>query len=414
VRRFLLVTLVTQACALALAGCTQGASRPRPWPFGRLELGLANGPGDAASLQSPVRFGIRYQYLSGGVNTTGSWQHWGRGGGSYVTAYIRESEEHHIVPVFSYYLLRQSQPGSSIDDEATADLTNLRDAATMRAYYEDLTVFFRLASAASGPVVLQVEPDLWGYVEQRSARNDASTVPVAVASSGVPAVQGMPNNAAGFARAVLALRDAYAPRVIVGYHVSIWGTGKNIQGSPLKASEVDAMAAKAVSYYRSLHAGFDLLFSELADRDAGYAQVRDGIGAWWNPRDFGHDVRFLGNLHSRLRLPIVMWQIPPGNTLMRAMNDTPSHYQDNKVQFLLGEGSRPHLLAYVRAGLVALLFGSGQAQDTCVCDADHDGITNPPPITGNTRLSLSADDDGGYFRAQAGAYYRHGRLRLAR
>ena len=43
---------------------------------------------------------------------------------------------------------------------------------------------------------------------------------------------------------------------------------------------------------------------------------------------------------------------------------------------------------------------------TCACDAAKDGVTNPAPINGNTRASLSADDDGGYFKRQARAYYK--------
>ena len=100
------------------------------------------------------------------------------------------------------------------------------------------------------------------------------------------------------------------------------------------------MAAKAARFYRSLHARYDVLFSELADRDAGYAQVNDGQELWWDAADFRHDVQFLAGLHHVVRLPIVLWQIPVGNTLMRAMNNTPHHFQDNKVQFLLGQGSR--------------------------------------------------------------------------
>ena len=57
-------------------------------------------------------------------------------------------------------------------------------------------------------------------------------------------------------------------------------------------------------------------------------------------------------------------------------------------------------------------MGGGADGTTCACDAHHDGVTNPPPIHGNTRSSLSADDDGGYFRAQTRAYYKAGALRL--
>jgi hypothetical protein len=103
---------------------------------------------------------------------------------------------------------------------------------------------------------------------------------------------------------------------------------------------------------------------------------------------------------------MVAWQIPLGNTVMRAENDTNDHYQDNRVQWLLGPQGRAHLRAYVAAGYVGFLFGRGADGNTCACDAAHDGVTNPAPIDGNTRPSLSADDDGGYFKAQVRAYYR--------
>jgi hypothetical protein len=98
---------------------------------------------------------------------------------------------------------------------------------------------------------------------------------------------------------------------------------------------------------------------------------------------------------------------------MRAMDDTNGHYQDNRVQWLLdGAKGRAHLKAYAKAGYVAFLFGGGATGTTCACDADKDGVTNPAPIDGNERPSLSADDDGGLFRSLARAYYRTGALRL--
>ena len=44
---------------------------------------------------------------------------------------------------------------------------------------------------------------------------------------------------------------------------------------------------------------------------------------------------------------------------MRAMNNTWDHFQDNRVQWLLGPDSRAHLRAYVAAGFVGFLFGRG-------------------------------------------------------
>jgi hypothetical protein len=413
VRRILLLACVLAVGALvvAVSGAVFADSPRHPWPFGDLQLGLASPAGDATALARSAPFGLRYQYLSAGVNTGNSWQTWGNGHGTYVNDYIAESERSHLVPVFSYYQLRQSAPGAAIGDESTADLTNLENRRTMRAYYLDLRAFFEHAARATGPVVLQVEPDLWGYIEQQARHNSAASVAASVASSGIPLLHRLPNTAAGFAQAVLVLRDHYAPHVIVGYHDSIWGSGKDIRGSHPTDLEVDQMAARSVEFYRSLHAHYDVLFSEFADRDAGFAQNVDGEGTsqWWDKTDFTHDVRYLSDVHSQLHLATILWQIPLGNTVMRALNNTPYHYQDNRVQTLLSPApaSRRLLRAYVHAGVVALLFGSGQPTDTCACDAAHDGVTNPPPIDGNRRLSVSADDDGGYFRERARAYYRH-------
>ena len=42
-----------------------------------------------------------------------------------------------------------------------------------------------------------------------------------------------------------------------------------------------------------------------------------------------------------------------------------------------------------------------------------DGVTNPAPINGNTGVSLNADDDGGFFKQKAVAYYTTGAMPLA-
>lgn len=97
---------------------------------------------------------------------------------------------------------------------------------------------------------------------------------------------------------------------------------------------------------------------------------------------------------------------------MRAVDNTWNHYQDNKVEWLLDDASRANLAAYADAGVIGFLFGRGADGVTCACDASGDGITNPAPVNGNTRTSLSADDDGGFFRDRANNYYRNGPLAL--
>ena len=123
-------------------------------------------------------------------------------------------------------------------------------------------------------------------------------------------------------------------------------------------------------------------------------------------------MHFIRAYTKRAQQRVVVWQIPVGNTLMRAMNNTWGHYQDNHVQWLLGKDSRKHLRTLADAGAVAYLFGGGADGTTCACDGRQDGVTNPAPINGNTRSSYSADDDGGYLRHQARAYYGAGAMKL--
>jgi len=407
--------LLALCCALAAVLAVAPAAHARlAWPSATLQIGLDDEEGGAAALRASAPFGLRYHYLAGGVNTGSTWQSWATGNGSFVTNFINDSIVNGVIPVFSYYELRQSQPGAGQDDEQTAVLTNLNNVQTMRAWFADLKVFFQRAGETGQPVVLQLEPDLWGYVQVEGG-DDAGAVPAQVASTGMEELRALPNTAAGVARGVARLRDVYAPQVRLGYPMSIWGTGKDIAVSNEGDESVDALSTRASRFYASLKTDFDVLFTEVADRDAGYAVKRDGRRAddvWWDDDDWRRFTRFVGNVHADTKLPVAVWQIPLGNTLYRAVNDTPYHYADNRVQWLLGGSDRTHLRGLTGAGVVALLFGSGQADGTCACDAARDGVTNPPPTGTATRESIDADDDGGYFRARVRAYYAAGALPL--
>ena len=91
----------------------------------------------------------------------------------------------------------------------------------------------------------------------------------------------------------------------------------------------------------------------------------------------------------------------------------------------------------MNAGVVAFLFGGGAGGVTCACNASNDGVTNPAAINGNTMASelaaagtppaqvtrgsvptlvtpYAADDDGGFFRWKAYAYYQAGAASITR
>ena len=384
---------------------------PTRWPSRSVEIGMTDGPNTAAAMRSSAPFAFRYQYLAGGVNTGQGWSTWDTGA-QFPTYYIQDSVGNGMTPVFTYYQLRQSSPGNAMG-EPDGDFANIGNAATMRAYYADLKLFLQRAGAQSGStVILHVEPDLWGYIQQRYG-DDAASAPAVVGQSGVAELAGLPDNAAGFARAVVRLRDAYAPNVVLGYHLSLWGTTVDPLYQKPTDGEIDALATRSARFFTSLGAAFDVSFAEFSDRDAALTRAQSGGGdPWWYPNDFARNVRYLAKFSAVSQKRVVMWQIPLGNTKMRAENNTWNHYQDNKAEWLFDDPGRANLSAYARAGVIAFLFGRGGDGSTCACDAAGDGVTNPAPIGGNTRVSLSADDDGGYFRERAAAYYAAGSIPL--
>ncbi|MCW3017243.1 MAG: hypothetical protein JWO02_4335 [Solirubrobacterales bacterium] len=376
--------LLLLSCAiLTVAPVGAQAATPAGWPFDRLQLGMRDDEGGAAALRLQTRLGLRYHYLSGGANTGTGWSTWAQGGGSFVPGFVDDSVAHGFVPVFSLYQLRESTPGNGMDEVAGV-FANLGDRATMTAYLKDARLFFQKAGQTGRVAVLHVEPDLWGFVQRRGGRG--AGVPVQVATTGLDEVKGLPNTAAGLAQAFVRLRDRYAPKVLLGYHLSEWGTGEDIADSDPSDARIDELAASASGFYRSLGAKFDLVFAEQDNRDSGYSEVHDGDGgrSRWDAGDFARQARFLRDVSSATNRSIVLWQLPLGNA---SQDNTAHHYRDNRVQTLLGADGVAVRGAYVRAGVIAMLFGKALPEATCACDDDGDGT----------------DDDGGLFKRLADA-----------
>ena len=305
---------------------------------------------------------MRYQYLAGGVNTGHGWSTWNPAG-SFVTTYVRESFAAHTIPVFTYYQLLQSAPSAG-SSERGRDLSNLHNRATMRAYWRDYELLLRRVNAAAGSrlVVIHVEPDLWGYLEQAHATGLARS----------------------FAHRLITLRNRLAPHVRLAWHLSVWGTdeggGWEPQSKPSLA-HMDRLAAISAAFYGSLHAHFDLVFNDVTDRDAGYYRYVEGNPrTGWGPADFARHDHYIAGFTRRTHTAVVLWQLPVGDS---HENNTWNHFQDNRLQWWLGADAAAHLRATRAAGVIGLLFGAG--------------------ATGNT----TPQSDGGFFYRLARRYEAH-------
>src|SRR5579859_6180749 len=337
--------------------------------------------------------------------------------------------------MFPYYELLQSNGSCGACDENKKDVTNLNDAALMKAYFANFALLMKRLGPGTydgvngfgGPALVNVEPDFSGGYAVQAANgtcfgfctgrgNDPSLLKASVASSGDAEVAGFADTYQGFTRAVAHLRDVYAPNVVLGYDVSPWATGDDIglDASP----NVDAAGlGQKVGAFLSLTGPHELLFSDPLDRDAGQYRAQFGQNRWWDRLNvqFPNFARWEQYLHGAIvadsAKPMVLWQVPIGNQYFRTENNTDGHFQDNRAEYIFG-----HIPELIDNGIVGALFGAGNAGNTTNGDAKNDGVTNPPALCTtdgvsagqvcNEHQSTVADDDGGYLRMAGQAYYQ--------
>ncbi|MDD2761019.1 MAG: cellulose binding domain-containing protein [Methylomonas sp.] len=404
------------ACGLSLLAPTVSALPMAGNTPPVLAMGVGNSPVGEAGRHADMPVGYRFQYFTGGLGAD-DWRNWLTPDGTFADKWLQESYQAGTTPVITYYEIVHAAP-YRFEEPPTR---NLQTPATMKAYFENWIFLLQRIAAFGHPVIVQVEPDLWGYVEW--SNSDPAQTEIAVASSGLAQAAGYENNARGFAKLMKALRDQYAPNVILGWHVSGWATRTDLivnQGDP------DKLAVETANFYRSLDTEFDVMFTETSDRDSGFYQLQGGPDRWWKPEDFDRFRKFVSRLHSELNQDVIIWQIPVGNTLYRKCNNTPNHYQDNRPEYFLkpvvDSGDTTRLQQFRDAGVVALMFGAGQDDQTRYFDYVKDAVEDPASIDNRARNhtdhlndlpALNADDDGGFLRLAIQRYYANGALPLA-
>lgn len=320
-----------------------------------IEIGIKSSPSETGQHVAEAPFKYRYQYLSAGVNTGYGWATWNPNG-DFAKNYIQKSIDLDTIPVFTYYNIFQSSPGNGMG-EADGVKANLQNSSTMNAYFADIKLFLeRAGEFPETKVILHVEPDMWGYIQQGSNGN-ATNYNVKVAASGHSDVSGYADNASGLAQAIIHLRDTYASNVELGFHESGWGTGEAIVYTDPSNEHVVELANKSISFYESLNADFDILFGGFRDRDAGfYDEIYGNPNSWMDEGDFNRHALFFGTMSEAISKPLIFWQIPLGDS---NRSDSWGDYKDNIVEWLLDDPSQEHIKSYGNAGVVAFLFGGG-------------------------------------------------------
>jgi hypothetical protein len=158
---------------------------------------------------------------------------------------------------------------------------------------------------------------------------------------------------------------------------------------------------------------WDLFFFDTNGRDAAYRELVSNEpvnSAWWTNTELDNLRTWADQLNITTGLRSMYWQIALGNQKYKTIDNTTGHYEDLITEYLLDDISSNRLTNWAESGVIALLFGSGNANTTNNFDYQNDGITN-----GNTSglTSTVSDDDGGYFRYKSSQYYTNGKIDLS-
>ncbi len=335
----------------------------------RYLAGEVPAPGTCASCASGCSIGGTSCANSGpGCAWWGCWQYDVPPPGRYVADFVTATRAAHAIPMISYYVWF-SVAGNV---EGAPEIAALTDGTRTRRYLADWRFLCNtLRATDTGPVILHVEPDLWGYAEQ--VNQDPSMIPAAVSAAGLSECAGLPDTVAGFARCMLAIARADAPAALVAFHASAWGAGDDALYTTNAGFDVNAHADRTAAFMRALGAADgDLVVIEMSDRDAGFNHH------WFDATNatvpnYTRALAWQSRLGTDLGLATLYWQVPYGHT---GLPDICDRYQDNRVEYFFA-----HPGEFAAAGTLGIAFGAGA----------------------NCQTTPSSDD--GFFVSHAMGYY---------
>jgi len=352
------------AAAVVAGGAAAGAI-PAGLPA-RALVGLFEDTGATWMKTSGVPWDVRYRYF-----TKGWVNNWGFGAydGSWGLSYMRECDGQRFIPAIQYYQVNGEAGGSE-----SAFLSKVQNATTMKGYFGDFKILMQRAKDFGKPVVVLIEADGFGFLQQQTTGNNAAYA--AIKDSGVAELAGLPNTVAGWGLAFLQLKKSVgASNAILGIHVSAWASGKDIA----YGSVTDPLSPEVDKVYNFLApfglaanvtgATWDVLVGDPLDRDSDYYVLVQGQNRWWDASDsasissksFNRYAEWVRLWNVKAARRWILWQIPLGNSNHRDVaNDGSARagYKDNRPEYFFGNGTA-HMAKFADAGVIGLLFGAG-------------------------------------------------------
>lgn len=325
----------------------------------RLLVGLGStDPGEILSQQvTPDIFDV---YLTG-LGPTNSWRGWNKPDGEYLQMKLRDAAKVGAIPMFTVYQI-------ATGGESNMDV--LGDSKFMQTYWADFHRLMVLLKAYNKPVLLNIEPDFWGYTHRK---NPEPTQHFAHVGNVYEECGKFGNTVSAMVQCMIHQTRKHVPKARIGFPPSGF---------------LD-LVSKEIPYMRKLGADqADFGVMQTGDRDAGCYEVgkppcgntRDPIVMYWDETNtkspnFNQHFSYAANYSRGMNLPLIWWQTPLGAT-SNQFGGRPFAYRDAKVHYFL-----THAPQVVDAGGFGVVFSPGE----------------------KTQTELKTD--GGQFRSLSKAYF---------
>ncbi len=339
--------------ALTVLGAPGGAiPAVLPQHFGWGSDAWNETPGLDWQVNSGVPWNYVYQYITQG------WETWGTP--DFVSRFVQHAWTNHYVPIVTVYMILGIVAGGNENSAYYA--SQLQNASKVQAYLASLQ---RAAqqSAGSKPVIFNIEPDFYGYMQQLSNSSNHPAGVVANNPASYPValnISGYANTLAGFGQYLVHMIHATAPNALVAPMASMWAT--NMDPQSVTADQAIQMGQSTANFIDAMGGDqADALIVEWSDRDAG--DPTPPQRPWWDDQDMKlprptRATLWENALSRQAGKRLILWQIPVGNM---AMDNSCHHYQDNRAAYAFS-----HTRDLFDAGVIGLVFGGGAGCETSV------------------------------------------------
>jgi len=245
---------------------------------------------ESAQKESGIAWDFLYIYIVG--------NEWEEG---WLNAFLGRCRRLGATPLISYYhLMSDGRKKGYKGSEPEVVFRALKDKDLMRAYLEDTKRLFLFLSKHPGPVIYHSEADSWTFVQWLATgeTHDGGQCPAAVKSTGMPEASSCDDTVAGFARALLGLRDRYAPRNVY-------------LGLSAQDFRVGTAPEKTVKYVNSLGGN---RWDVLIEGTIGHIYRKEGPGFWDTLDEAACQqyLKWMATVSRGVGLKVLNWQIPVG------------------------------------------------------------------------------------------------------